>query len=220
MAPEAALATKPKTLTFEEAAAIPAAAVTALQALRDHGKIQAGEKVLVNGASGGVGSFAVQLAKHFGAEVTGVCSARNVDRVRAMGADHVIDYTEEDFAAGDLRYDLIHAANGNRSIFDYKRALSENGRYIMSGGDMGQFYQVMLLGPIISMLGSQKMSNMLVSPNGKDLAFIGGLIEAGEIIPTIDRQYPLAEVADAIRYMEDEHAQGKIVISMGVADET
>ena len=216
--PEGVLAMKPETLSYEEAAAVPAGALTALQALRDHGKIQAGEKVLINGASGGVGSFAVQLAKHFGAEVTGVCSTRNVDWVRTLGADHVIDYTEEDFTAGGTRYDLIHAANGDRSIFDYKRALVPNGRYIMSGGDMGQFYQVMLLAPFISMSGSRKMSNMLVKPNGKDLALIGGLIDSGVLKPIIDRQYPLAEVPDAIRYMEDEHAQGKIVISMGVDD--
>lgn len=218
VAPESALAKKPETLTFEEAATVPAASVTALQALRDHGKIAAGEKVLINGASGGVGSFAVQLAKHFGAEVTGVCSTRNLERVSALGADHVIDYTQEDFADSGAQYDLIHAANGNRSLFDYKRALLPKGRYMMSGGDMGQFYQVMLLGPFVSMMGSRKMGNMLVNPNGKDLAFVAGLIDGGEVVPVIDRVYPLAEVADAIRYMESEHAQGKIVISMGVDD--
>lgn len=218
VAPESMLAKKPDTLTFEEAATVPAASVTALQALRDHGKIAAGERVLINGASGGVGSFAVQLAKHFGAEVTGVCSTRNLERVHALGAEHVIDYTQEDFVASGAQYDLIHAANGNRSLFDYKRALLPKGRYIMSGGEMGQFYQIMLMGAIVSMMGSRKMSNMLVSPNGEDLAFVSGLIDGGEVVPVIDRVYPLAEVPDAIRYMEAGHVQGKIAISMGVAD--
>ena len=216
VAPESMLAKKPDTLTFEEAATVPAASVTALQALRDHGKINAGEKVLINGASGGVGSFAIQLAKHFGAEVTGVCSTRNLERVQALGADLVVDYTQEDFVRAGGVYDLIHAANGDRSLFDYKRALRPKGRYIMSGGEMGQFYQVMLMGALVSAVGSQKMGNMLVKPNGEDLAFVGGLIDSGEVVPVIDRCYPLAEVPDAIRYMEAGHVQGKIVITMGV----
>ncbi len=218
VAPEKVLAMKPEKLSFEEAATVPAAAVTALQALRDHGKIAAGDKVLINGASGGVGSFAVQIAKLFGAEVTGVCSTRNVERVAALGADHVIDYTKEDFTRNGQQYDLLHAANGDRSIFDYKRALSPTGRYMMSGGDTSQFFQAMLIAPFINMTGSKKMGNMLVNPNGEDLALVAGHIDRGEIVAVIDKTYPLADVADAIRHMEEKHAQGKIVITMGVDD--
>lgn len=213
-ASENALALKPTNLSFEEAAAVPLAAVTALQGLRDKGKIQPGQKVLINGASGGVGTYAVQIAKSFGAEVTAVCSTRNVDIVRSIGADHVIDYTQEDFTQNGHRYDLILAANGYHSISDYKRVLSPKGTYVMTGGAMAQLFEVMLKGPWISMTGSQKMGNMLAKPNKNDLAFMKELLEAGKVKPVIDRCYPLSQVADAIRYIEEGHAQGKVVITV------
>jgi len=213
-ASEEALVLKPVNTTFEEAAAVPLAAVTALQGLRTKGQIRSGQKVLINGAGGGVGSFAVQIAKAFGAEVTAVCSMRNVDMVRSIGADHVIDYTQEDFTMSGLRYDLIIAANGYHPIADYKRALSPNGTYVMTGGAEKQMYEVMLRGPWISMTGSQKMSNLMAKPNKQDLAFLKELIEAGKVKPVIDRCYPLAEVPDALRYLEEGHAQGKIVITV------
>lgn len=212
--PETAVVVKPESISYETAAALPAAAMTALQALRDHGKIEAGQQVLINGASGGVGSYAVQIAKAFGAEVTGVCSTRNLEMVRSLGADHVIDYTKEDFTQNGKQYDLIHAANGAQSIFAYKRALAPTGRYVMSGGAMKQFFQAALLGPFLSMGGKQKFGNMLVHPNAADLEVVKELVEAGKVTPVIDRSYPLAEVADAIRYMENEHAAGKIVIAV------
>src|SRR5438445_4093059 len=161
---------KPANLTFEQAAAVPVAAITALQGLRDKGKIQPGQKVLIYGASGGIGTFAVQIAKYFGAEVTGVCSTRNLDMVRSIGADHVIDYTQEDFIKNGQRYDLIVATAGYRSIFDYKRALSPKGMYVATGGSMAQIFQAMLLGPLISMTGSKKLGSLAVKPN-KDLSF-------------------------------------------------
>src|SRR3989440_3473633 len=210
---EDALALKPANVTFEEAAAVPLAAVTALQGLRAKGQIQPGQKVLIHGASGGVGTFAVQIAKSFGAEVTGVCSTRNVDMVRSIGADHVIDYTQEDFTKNGQRYDFIFAVNGYHSIFDYKRALSPKGVYVMIGGSMAAMIQAMLLGPVISMTGRQKMGSMGVAkPNQKDLVFMKELLEAGKVKPVIDRRYPLGETAEAIRYLEAGHAKGKVVI--------
>jgi len=171
--------------------------------------------VLIHGASGGVGTFAVQIAKSFGAQVTGVCSTRNVDMVRSMGADHVIDYTQEDFTKNGQRYDFIFAVNGYHSIFDYKRALSPEGVYVMIGGSMGAMFQAMLLGPVISMIGSQKMGSMGVAkPNQKDLVFMKELLEAGKVVPRIDRRYPLGETAEAVRYLEEGHAQGKVVITV------
>jgi NADPH:quinone reductase-like Zn-dependent oxidoreductase len=211
---EDALVLKPASITFEEAAAVPLAALTALHGLRDKGQIQPGQKVLVNGASGGVGTFAVQLAKYFGAEVTTVCSTRNLDMMRTLGADHVIDYTQEDFTKNGQHYDLILAANGYHSIFDYKRALSPKGIYVMSGGSVAQMFQAMLLGPWISMTGSKKMGSVSSKPNKKDLVFMKELLEAGKIAPVIDRRYPLGEVAEAIRYLEEGHAKGKLVITM------
>ena len=210
----AALVLKPANMTFEEAAAVPSAAVTALQALRDKGHIQAGQNVLINGASGGVGMFAVQIAKSFGAEVTGVCSTGNLEKVRSIGADHVIDYTKEDFTQNEQRYDLIHAANGFHSISDYKRALSSNGTYVMTGGSTSQMYQAIFLGPWISIIGGKKMGNMLVKPNQEDLGFIKELLEAGKVVPIIDRSYSLSEVPEAIRYLEEGHARGKVVITV------
>ena len=214
------MALKPTNLTFEQAAAVPLAAVTALQGLRDKGQIQPGQKVLINGASGGVGTFAVQIAKSFGAEVTAVCSTRNVDMVRSIGADHVIDYTKEDFTQNGQRYDLILAANGYHPISEYKRALSPNGIYVMSGGSMTQVSQAMLLGPWISMTGSKKMGNVMAKPNQKDLVFMKELLEAGKVVPVIDRRYPLREVPEALRYLEEGHAQGKVVITVHQANES
>lgn len=211
---ENALVLKPANLTFEQAAAVPVAGVTALQGLRGKGQIKPGQKVLVNGASGGVGTFAVQIAKALGAEVTGVCSTKHVDRVRSMGADYVIDYTQEDFTTKGQRYDLILAANGYRPLSAYKRALSPEGRYVMSGGSDAQMFQAILLGPWISMVGKQKMGNVLAGPDQQDLAFLGELLEGGKVVPVIDRRYPLSEVAQAIRYLEEGHARGKVVITV------
>jgi NADPH:quinone reductase-like Zn-dependent oxidoreductase len=212
--PETALVLKPTNLSFEEAAAVPQAALTALQGLRDKGHIQKGQKVLINGASGGVGTFAVQIAKAFGAEVTAVCSTRNVDKMRSIGADHVIDYTHEDFTQNGQRYDLILAVNGYHSISAYKRALRPEGVYVMTGGSMAQLFQAMLLGPVISRTGSQKMGNSAHKPNAKDLLVMKEPIEAGKVRPVIDRRYPLGETAEAIRYLEEGHAQGKVVITI------
>jgi NADPH:quinone reductase-like Zn-dependent oxidoreductase len=216
--PEKAIALKPANLTFEEAAAVPESAVVALQGLRDKGKIHSGQKVLINGTSGGVGSFAVQIAKSFGAEVTAVCSTRNLDMARSLGADHVIDYTKEDFTQNGKHYDLIVAANGYHPISDYRRALSPDGIYVATGGSMAQTFEAMLQGPIISMRGSKKMGNMLVKPNKNDLVFMKDLIETGKVVPTIDRRYPLSEFADAFRYLEEGHAQGKVVITVRQAE--
>lgn len=211
--PENALALKPANLTFEEAAAVPEAAIVALQGLRDKGHIQAGQKVLIYGASGGIGTFAVQIAKYFGAKVTGVCSTRNLDMVRSIGADHVIDYTKEDFTKNGQRYDLILATAGYRSIFNYKQALNRRGIYVCTGGAMAQIFQALLLGSWISMTGSKKMGSMMVKPN-KDLVFMKELIEAKKVKPIIDRRYMLSEVAEALRYYGEGHAKGKVVITL------
>ena len=212
--PEHVVAPKPENMTFEQAAAVPMAAVTALQGLRDKGQLQPGHKVLIHGASGGVGTFAVQIAKAFDAEVTAVCSRRKLDMVRLLGADHVIDYTQEDFTKNGERYDLILAANGDRSIFEYKRALAPKGMYVVIGGSMTQIFQAMLLGPLLSRFGSQKMGNVLARPNQNDLAFLKELLEVGNVVPVIDRWYPLSETAEAIRYLEAGHARGKVVITV------
>jgi NADPH:quinone reductase-like Zn-dependent oxidoreductase len=212
--PANALALKPTNITFEQAAAVPMSAVVALQGLRDEGGIQAGQKVLIVGASGGNGTFAVQIAKSFGAEVTGVCSTRNVDMVRSIGADRVMDYTQEDFAQSEQRYDLILAAGGYRSIFDYRRALSPEGTYVMVGGAMAQVYEAMLLGPFLSMAGSQRMVNLAAVSRQEDLVVVKELIEAGRVVPVIDRRYPLHQVADALRYYGEGHSRGKVVITV------
>ena len=219
-ASEDRLALKPANMSFEDAAAAPLAAISALQGLRDKGRIQRGHKVLVDGASGGVGAFAVQIAKSFGAEVTAVCSTRNVDRARSMGADHVIDYTREDFTKSGQRYDLILAANAYHSIFDYRRALSENGIYVMVGGGWAQIFQAMLLGPFLSLIGSKKMCFLMANINNKDLVFLKDLLETGKVLPIIDRRYPLRGVAEALRYLEEGHAQGKVVITVAHGNET
>jgi NADPH:quinone reductase-like Zn-dependent oxidoreductase len=213
-AQEDAWVLKPANMTFDEVAAVPVAALTALQGLRDKGQIETGQRVLINGASGGVGTFAVQIAKAFGAEVTAVCSTRNVDMVRSLGADQVIDYTKEDFTKSGQQYDLILAINGYHPIFDYMRALSPKGRYVMTGGTMAQFFQAIALGPVISTTGSKKMGNFLAKANHNDLLFIKELLEAGKIVPVIDRRYPLSDVAEAIRYVEEGHAKGKVVITV------
>jgi NADPH:quinone reductase-like Zn-dependent oxidoreductase len=215
--PEHTLALKPANLSFEAAAAVPGVAFTALQGLRDHGQIQAGQKVLINGASGGVGTFAVQYAKSVGAEVTGVCSTRNLDMVRSLGADYVIDYTQEDFARNSQRYDLIFCAVGNRSAADYKRALSPNGRCVVTGFTTlaHMLIQVTFLGSWVSRTGSKKIGHMGTAvPNQKDLVYIKELLEASKVVPVIDRCYPLSETADAIRYLEAGHARGKVVITV------
>ncbi len=220
-ADENALALKPGGMTFEDAAAVPVAAITALQGLRDKGQIQSGQSVLINGASGGVGTFAVQIAKSFGADVTGVCSTKNLEMVRQIGADRVIDYTQEDLTRNDQRYDLILAVNGYHPISDYRRALNPRGTYIVAGGTMPQFFQAMLLGPWISMTGSRKMGTMgIAKPNKADLDFLRELVEAEKVVPVIDRSYPLSEVAEAIRYLEEEHASGKIVITVAHGSQT
>ena len=207
------LALKPARSSFEEAAAVPVAAITALQGLRDKGKIQLGQKVLINGASGGVGTFAVQIAKSFGAEVTAVCSTGSLDIVHSIGADQVIDYTREDFTRNGQRYDLILAVNGYHPILDYRRALSPRGIYIVVGGSLAQIFQGMVLGPMISNTGRQKMGFMGIAKlNQKDLFFLKELLEAGKVAPVIDRRYPLRETAEALRYLEKGHARGKVVI--------
>jgi NADPH:quinone reductase-like Zn-dependent oxidoreductase len=215
LAQEDHLALKPANKSFEEAAALPVAALTALQGLRDAGKIRPGQKVLIHGASGGVGAYAVQLAKLFGAEVTAVCSTRNLDMARSIGADHVIDYTKENFTQNGQRYDLIFAVNGYHSLSAYKRTLSPQGIYICAGGTMPQFLQAILLGPLMSRKGGKKMGSMgIAKVNQKDLVYLGELLEAGKIAPVIDRRYPLSEIVEAFHYMEDTHAQGKVVITV------
>jgi len=208
--PETVLALKPANMTFERAAAVPQAAVVALQGLRDQGEIQPGEKVLINGASGGVGSFAVQIAKAFGAEVTGVCSTRNLELVRSIGADHVMDYTQADFTKGEQRYDLILDIVANRSVSDYMRVLRPNGRYVAIAFNPVSLF----LGSFISMTGNKKASSLSHKPNEKDLVVLKKLLEAGKVKPVIDRRYPLSEVAEAMRYLEDGGHRGKVVITM------
>jgi NADPH:quinone reductase-like Zn-dependent oxidoreductase len=207
------LALKPAGLSFEEAAAVPGAAITALQGLRDRGKIQSGQKVLIEGASGGVGTFAIQLAKAFGAEVTGVCSTRNMDTARSLGADHVIDYTREDFTQNGNQYDLIVATNAIHSIFEYKRALSPGGTYVMIGGGRKQILQALFLGPWIAR--RKNLGSLLVKRNPENLIFLNELIDTVNLVPVIDRRYPLSEAPEALRYLEEGHAQGKVVITVG-----
>ena len=211
---ENVLALKPDGMTFEEAAAVPQAAVLALQGLRNKGQIQPGQKVLINGAGGGVGTFAVQIAKSFGAFVTGVDSTGKLDMMRSIGADRVIDYTQEDFTKNGQVYDLILDVVTYRSIFDYKRVLGPKGIYVMlGGGSWARVYQTMFLGPLISMTGSRKMGILMHKPN-KGLAFIKELFEAGKVVPVIDRRYSLSKVAEALRYFGEGHAKGKVVITL------
>jgi NADPH:quinone reductase-like Zn-dependent oxidoreductase len=218
-AAENQVALKPANLSFEEAAAIPVAALTALQGLRDKGHIQKGQKVLIHGASGGVGTFAVQIAKAFGAEVTAVCSTRNVDMARSIGADQVIDYTQKDVTRTGQRYDLILAVNGYHPIFAYRRALRPKGRYVLVGGSKAHVFQALLqallLGPVISRTGKQQMGFMGIAKiNQQDLVYVKELLEAGKVVPVIERRYPLGETAEALRYLEEGHARGKVVITV------
>ena len=210
---EDALTLKPAGMTFEEAAAVPQAAVMALQGLRDKGRIQPGQKVLINGAGGGVGTFAVQIAKSFGAEVTGVDSTMKLDMMRSVGADQVIDYTKEDFTESEQRYDLILDAAAYRSIFDYKGALGPEGIYVMIGGSTAQILQAMFLSSLISMTGGKKLCFLAVKPN-KGMDFIKELLEAGKVAPVIDRRYPLSEVPEALLYLGEGRVKGKAVVTL------
>ena len=215
-----AIVLKPANITFEQAASVPIAAITALQGLRDKGKIQPGQKVLINGASGGVGTFAVQIAKSFGADVTGVCSTRNLDMVRSLGADHVIDYTKEDFTKNGRRYDLILDNVGTQQLSGFRRVLNPNGILVMIGGGgpndggligpLGRPVKALLLSPFIS----QKMGMLMAELNKKDLTILGDLMQSGKVTPVIDRTYPLSQIAEAIRYLEQGHARGKVVITV------
>jgi len=212
---EEALALKPTNISFEVAAAVPVAALTALQGIRHAGGIQPGQKVLIQGASGGVGMFAVQIAKSYGAEVTAVCSTKNLKMARSIGADHVIDYTRVDFTRNPHRYDLILAINGYHSLSAYKRALNPQGIYVCAGGALLQFLQAMLLGSLMSKNGGKKMGSMgIAKVKREDLVFLAKLLEEGKIAPVIDRIYPLSEIVEAFRYVEEKHAQGKVVIEI------
>lgn len=215
-AAESKVARKPANLSFEEAAAIPVAGLTALQGLRDHGEIQAGQSVLINGASGGVGTFAVQMAKFFGAEVTGVCSTRNVEMVRSLGADHIVDYTQADFTRHGKRYDLVFDAVGNCSVADYKRVLTPSGNAVVVGfTTMLRMLGVMLFGMLTTRTSDRKIGPMLAKPTQDDLNSLREMVEAGTITPVIDRHYPLIEAAEAIRYLETGRARGKVVVTVG-----
>lgn len=211
--PESALRLKPSSITFEEAATLPQAGILALQGLRDKRQIQPGKKVLINGAGGGVGTFAVQIAKLFGAEVTGVDSPEKLEIVRSIGADHVIDYTKEDFTKNEQRYDMILDVVVSHSISDYKSVLNPSGILRMVGGSMSKVFKAALLGPLISR--NKKMTIVVWRPNKKeDMLFLTELLESGKIVPVIDKRYPLSEVAEAFRYLEEGHHKGKIVITM------
>jgi NADPH:quinone reductase-like Zn-dependent oxidoreductase len=211
---------KPENLTFEQAAAVPIAAITALQALRDQGRLQAGQKVLINGASGGVGTFAVQIAKTLGAEVTGVCSTRNVEMVRALGADHEVDYTQQNYTQGGERYDLILDMIGNHGLLENRQVLTPQGRLVIIGGPEGAWIGP-LAGPLkalfVQPFVAQEMGMMLAKMTPEDLTVLSGLLQSGKVVPVIDRSYPLGEAAEAIRYLEEGRARGKVLITMDVA---
>jgi NADPH:quinone reductase-like Zn-dependent oxidoreductase len=213
-AAENEIALKPANLSFEQAAAVPLAAITALQGLRDKGNIQPGQKVLIHGASGGVGTFAVQIAKALGAEVTAVCSTRNLEMARTLGAEHVIDYKVEDFTQNGQQYDLILAVNGYHPISDYLRALSPEGTYVVAGGSMLQLFQAARQGRQTSKTGSQKTHVVSLVQKQKDLVFLKELLGSGKVIPVIDGCYPLSKTAEAFRYYEKVHPKGKVVITM------
>jgi NADPH:quinone reductase-like Zn-dependent oxidoreductase len=220
---EKSLALKPTNISFEEAATASMAALTALQGLRDEGQIQSGQTVLIYGASGGVGTFAVQIAKSFGAEVTAVCSTRNVGIARSIGADHVIDYTQEDFMKAGNLYDLIFVANGNLSVFKFKQALKPNGICVLAGGGGASIIQLlvgMIQGWWILRTENKKIGSFLAKINQKDLAVMEELLASGKVKPVIDRRYRLRETAEALRYIGAGHAQGKIVITVAQASKT
>ncbi|MFV1982792.1 MAG: NAD(P)-dependent alcohol dehydrogenase [Thiohalomonadales bacterium] len=212
-ADENALVLKPASMTFEQVAALPQAAAMALQGLRDKGNIQAGQKILINGAGGGVGTFAIQIAKSFGAEVTGVDSTEKLEMMRSIGADFVFDYTQEDFTRNGQTYDLILDVMAYHSVFDYQRVLSPGGIYVLVGGSMARIFQIMLLGPLISKMGSKKIAILALKPN-KDLDYMIKLFESGKVVPVIDRRYPLIEVPKALQYLGEGHAQGKVIITL------
>ena len=211
--PEGKLAAVPPGFAPEQAAAIPSAALAALHGLRDHAKLQPGQKILINGASGGVGTFSVQIAKALGAHVTGVCSTRNVDMVRSLGADHVIDYTKEDFTAGSQRYDLVLDNVGSRSFTDCRRVLAPGGRILPNTGHAGMSY--VLKAYALAAFNRRHARPFLSVPNADDLTFLAELIEAGKLVPVIDRSYPMEEAREAFRHFEEEHAQGKVVVRVG-----
>ena len=217
-APESWLVIKPEGVTFEQAACVNVAALTALQAIGDRGRVGPGQKVLINGASGGVGTFAVQIAKSFGAEVAGVCSTRNVEMVRSIGADRVFDYTREDFTKGGPRYDLILDCIGNHSLSAFRRVLNPEGRYVMVGGPSGRWMigplARVLMGLVLSRFVGQKLVMVLAKPRNEDLALTAELMEAGKVTPVIDRRYSLGEAPEAVRYLEEGHARGKVVIAL------
>lgn len=213
-----AVVRKPATVSFEAAGATTVAALTALQGLRDHGRIKEGQRVLIYGASGGVGTFAVQIAKAFGAEVTAVCSTRNVEMVRSIGADHVVDYKVERFKAAGGGYDLIFAVNGYQGILTYRGALAAHGTYMMAGGSMPQIMQGMLVGPLLSRFGDREMGFMgIPNTNPEDLVLLARLLESAKVKPVVETTYPLERTAEAMRYVVDEHARGKVVITVGEA---
>ena len=220
-ASEDALAIKPAKLTFEQAAGVPMAGFVALQALRDHGKVRAGQKVLVNGASGGIGTFAVQIAKSLGAEVTGVCSTRNVDLVRSIGADHVIDYTKEDFTRSGQQYDFILDNVANHSLTDLRRALTPSGTLIPNGGGFDHRWMAsggrIVRAAVLFRFGSQTLGNFLMSANQQDLGVLKELIEAGKVTPVLDRAYPLSEAREAIDHVGKGHARGKVTVTVSQA---
>jgi len=210
------LAPKPASLSFEAASVVPVAALTALQGLRDKGQIQSGQKVLIIGASGGVGTFAVQIAKAFGAEVTAVCSSRNLDMARSIGADHVIDYAKEDFTQNEQRYDLVFAVNGNHPISAYQRTLNSKGTYICTGGALSQIFQAILLGPLMSRKNGKKMGFMGITKyNQKDLVYLRNLLDSGKVVPVIEKSYQMDEVSSAMRYVAEGHARGKVIVQIG-----
>jgi len=212
-APEFLLALKPAGVTFTDAAAVPMAALTALQGLRNLGKIRPGQKVLIHGAGGGVGTFAVQLAKYFGAEVTAVCGPKNINIVRSIGADRVIDYSKEDFSIGGERYDLVLVVNGKESLFTYRRVMAPKGILVMLGGALTQIFSIMLFGWVHS-LGGKKMRLLAAKANAEDLEFIISLVEKGKLKPVIDKTFPLEETAQAMQYLNQGHARGKVVINV------
>jgi NADPH:quinone reductase-like Zn-dependent oxidoreductase len=216
---ENALASKPTSMTFEQAAAYPQAAVIALQSLRDKGKVRSGHKVLINGAGGGMGTFAVQIAKYYGAEVTGVDRASKLVMLRSLGADHVIDFTQEDYTRSGQQYDLILDVAAYRSVFDYRRALSPDGTFMIVGGSTGTLLQVVILGTLISKTGSKKIGINAWEPNNReDLELLAELFEAGKVVPVIDRRYPLSEVPNALRYLDTGNVQGKLIINVQAED--
>ena len=208
------LALKPPSMTFEEAASLPQAGVLALQGLRIGGPIEPGQSVLINGAGGGVGTFAIQIARSFGAEVTGVDSTEKLDTMRSTGADHVIDYTQADFTRSGRQHDLVLDVAAFRSVFDCARALSPNGTYVIVGGSTARIAQAMAMKPLISVFRSKKVSLLLHRPDKKDLDSLIELVEAGDLVPVIDRQYALRELPEAIRYLGDGHTRGKVVITV------